>query len=130
MYLAGVKVGYNRLDQFAVQIEQLQRTSRRWRMGLLAAIAMLALALWLRPTPQPDQPVLISRSGGRALLTVDEDGTPMMRLEAGNASVQLAVRRDGTAVLLLSDGVRQRQATLLAEGLRLHQGERVVWQAP
>ena len=121
---------YAHLDQLDAHLEHLQRSFRLWRLGLLTAVAVLALALWLRPTPQPNQPVLISRSGGRALLTVDEDGTPMMRLEAGNASVQLAVRRDGTAVLLLSDGVRQRQATLLAEGLRLQQGERVVWQAP
>lgn len=61
--------------------------SRRWQLGLLAAVGGLALARWRRAGPLPGQPVLISQSGGRALLTVDEAGTPMLRLEAGSASV-------------------------------------------
>ncbi|MDH3601209.1 MAG: hypothetical protein OEU26_16440, partial [Candidatus Tectomicrobia bacterium] len=110
------------LDQLTCQLKQLQHTFRLWRLGLLAAVAVLALALCLRPVPQPGQPVLISQAGGKVLLRVDEAGTPMLRLEAGKASMQLATRRDGTAVLLLSDGAHQRQATLLAKGLRLEQG--------
>jgi hypothetical protein len=49
---------------------------------------VLALARWLRAGPQPGQPVRISQPGGRALLTVDETGMPLLRLEAGTASVQ------------------------------------------
>lgn len=116
------------LDQLSAQLQQLQRTTRMWRLGLLAAVAGLALALWLRPGPQPGSPVLIRQSGGRVLLTVDDVGTPMLRLESGQAFAQLAVRTDGMAVLLLSDGNRQRQATLLPEGLRLEHGGRVVGQ--
>ena len=92
---------------------------------LLVLMAGLALTIWLRPVAQPGQPVIIGEPGGRALLTVDGD-TPMLRLEAGQASVQLSARPDGTAVLLLSDGVRRRQAILDAQGLRLQQAWRVI----
>jgi hypothetical protein len=44
--------------------------------------------------------------------------------------VQLSARPDGTAVLLLSDGVHQRQAILDTQGLRLQQAGRVVGQVP
>ena len=45
-------------------------------------------------------------------------------------SIQLSSQTDGTAVLLLSDGVHQRQAILGAQGLRLQQAGRVVGQVP
>ena len=41
------------LDQLSAQLQQFQHTTRMWRLGLLAAVAGLALALWLRPGPQP-----------------------------------------------------------------------------
>jgi len=89
------------LDQLSAQLQQLQHTTRMWRLGLLAAVAGLALTLWLRPGPQPGSPVLIRQSGDRVLLTVDDVGTPMLRLESRQAFAQLAVRTDGMAVLLL-----------------------------
>ena len=64
------------------------------------------------------------------LTWIPDGDTPMLRLEAGQALVQLSARLDGTAVLLLSDGVYQRQAILDAQGLRLQQAGRVIGQAP
>ena len=118
-----------RIAELTAQLQNQQRAAR-FRFGfLLVLIAGLALTIWLRPVAQPGQPVIIGEPGGRALLTVDGD-TPMLRLEAGQALVQLSARLDGTAVLLLSDGVYQRQAILDAQGLRLQQAGRVIGQAP
>ena len=109
-----------RIAELTAQLQNQQRAAHL-RFGLLLVLmAGLALTVWLRPVAQPGQPVIIGEPGGRALLTVDGD-TPMLRLEAGQATVQLSARPDGTAVLLLSDGVYQRQAILDAQGLRLQQ---------
>jgi hypothetical protein len=120
----------NRIAELVAQLQHQQRAAH-FRFGfLLVLITGLALTIWLRPVAQPGQPVIIiGEPESRALLTVDGD-TPMLRLEAGQTSVQLSARPDGTAVLRLSDGVHQRQAILDAQGLRLQQAGRVVGQVP
>lgn len=92
-----------------------------------APLACGVWACWRRSLGSPSH-CGSAQVRSRVLLTVDDIGTPRLRLESGQAFAQLAVRTDGMAVLLLSDGNRQRQATLLPEGLRLEHGGRVVGQ--
>ena len=114
-----------RIAELAAQL----RFTRVCLLCLLLIVLALGMHVLFGPFARQGQSVLIDQAGGRALLTVDGD-TTMLRLEAGQASVQLAARADGTAVLLLNDSGHQQQAILDVEGLRLKQGERVVGQVP
>jgi hypothetical protein len=107
----------DRIAELTAQLQHQQCTAR-FRFGfLLVLMAGLALTIWLRPVAQPGQPVIIGEPGGRALLTVDGD-TPMLRLGAGQASVQLSAQLDGTAVLpRMSERVIGGKLAILPSGV-------------
>ena len=99
-----------RLDQLEADVRKWQRTNRFWVWGLLTFIA--AMLVYNPPggrraeTPYQSltarQVILTDGQGNvRALLSMDEDGSPFLRLEAGQGAAMLAVNHDGTAVLVL-----------------------------
>lgn len=99
-----------RLDQLEANVRLWQRTNRFWVWGLLTFIAAMLFynppgsrpAGTLHQTLTAQQVMLVDGQGNvRALLSLDEDGSPFLRLDAGRGTAMLTARHDGTAVLLL-----------------------------
>ena len=99
-----------RLDQLEANMQKWQRTNRVWVWGLLTVIT--ALLIFNPPGGVPADAVhqmlsarqvaLVDTQGNvRALLGVHKNGSPFLRLEAGQGTATLAVRHDGTAMLML-----------------------------
>lgn len=99
-----------RLDQLEDHVRRWQRTNRFWVWGLLTFIA--AMLVYNPPGGRPlgnlpqtltaRQVILMDGQGNvRALLSLDENGAPFLKLDADRGSAMLAARHDGTAMLVL-----------------------------
>ena len=99
-----------RLEQLEANVRRWQRINRFWLWGLLTAVA--AMFVYNPPGGRPSgtlhqtlaarQVALVDGQGSvRALLSLDGDGSPFLRLETGRGTAMLAVGHDGAAMLVL-----------------------------
>jgi hypothetical protein len=99
-----------RLDQLEANVRQWQRINRFRVWGLLFFIVALYFygvpggrpSRTVHPTLSARQVAVVDGQGSvRALLSLDGDGSPFLRLEAGRGTAMLTVKHDGTAMLVL-----------------------------
>ena len=104
-------------DALQARLEQLEANMRRWqRINRFRVWSLLVFIVALHfygvpggrpsrtvpPTLSARQVAVVDGQGNvRALLSLDEDGSPFLRLEAGQGTAMLAVNRDGVAMLVL-----------------------------
>jgi len=103
----------HRLEQLEADVQRWQRTNRFWVWGLLTFIAVMVFYNTLgRPWGSPRQMLtaqrvaLVDAQGQmRALLGLDTDESPFLRLESKRGTATLGAQHDGTVALILeSDG--------------------------
>ncbi|MDE0208153.1 MAG: hypothetical protein OXP66_19230 [Candidatus Tectomicrobia bacterium] len=107
-------------DSMCRRLARLERSNRRWKLLATSALALLGLALFLGAKRADRQPVA-DELRTRALLLVDEQGTPLARLgrlphgalglgfydDGRRSRILLSVNEDGTSSLnLFSKGGR------------------------